>query len=449
MKILIVDDESSQRDLLRGFLANQGYDVLTAADGEEACSLFSREPIQLAILDHRMPGLTGEEVLKKLKALNPMVHAIIITAYGNVDTAVTTIKLGADDFLEKPVDLSVLLQKIQQIEGQVVIEEDVASVNEAIETSTLPLKIVAQSPAMKRVLALARKIAQSSWTVLIGGETGTGKELLAHLIHLLSPRGDNAFIEVNCAAIPENLFESELFGHEKGSFTGAIGRRRGHFEIAHGGTLFLDEITEMPLVLQPKLLHVLQEKRFSRIGGEKPIDVDIRLISATNRNLKKMVEDGTFREDLYYRIKVLEVEIPPLRQRREDIPELIQLFLDRYSTQPIRFSLEARDALVKYPYPGNVRELEHIVQRAITFARGQLIALPDLPEEIRHHQSTTQGTLAENLEAMEKEMLLDALEKSSWVQTRAAAFLGISERVLRYKMKKYDLKNTPHNDHSS
>jgi two-component system, NtrC family, response regulator AtoC len=449
MKILIVDDESSQRDLLRGFLANQGYDVLTAADGEEACSLFSREPIQLAILDHRMPGLTGEEVLKKLKALNPMVHAIIITAYGNVDTAVTTIKLGADDFLEKPVDLSVLLQKIQQIEGQVVIEEDVASVNEAIETSTLPLKIVAQSPAMKRVLALARKIAQSSWTVLIGGETGTGKELLAHLIHLLSPRGDNAFIEVNCAAIPENLFESELFGHEKGAFTGAIGRRRGHFEIAHGGTLFLDEITEMPLVLQPKLLHVLQEKRFSRIGGEKPIDVDIRLISATNRNLKKMVEDGTFREDLYYRIKVLEVEIPPLRQRREDIPALIQLFLDRYSTQPIRFSLEARDALVKYPYPGNVRELEHIVQRAITFARGQLIALPDLPEEIRHHQSTTQGTLAENLEAMEKEMLLDALEKSSWVQTRAAAFLGISERVLRYKMKKYDLKNTPHNNHSS
>ena len=449
MKILIVDDESSQRDLLRGFLANQGYDVLTAADGEEACSLFSREPIQLAILDHRMPGLTGEEVLKKLKALNPMVHAIIITAYGNVDTAVTTIKLGADDFLEKPVDLSVLLQKIQQIEGQVVIEEDVASVNEAIETSTLPLKIVAQSPAMKRVLALARKIAQSSWTVLIGGETGTGKELLAHLIHLLSPRGDNAFIEVNCAAIPENLFESELFGHEKGAFTGAIGRRRGHFEIAHGGTLFLDEITEMPLVLQPKLLHVLQEKRFSRIGGEKPIDVDIRLISATNRSLKKMVEDGTFREDLYYRIKVLEVEIPPLRQRREDIPALIELFLDRYSTQPIRFSLEAMDALVKYPYPGNVRELEHIVQRAITFARGQLIALPDLPEEIRHHQSTTQGTLAENLEAMEKEMLLDALEKNSWVQTRAAAFLGISERVLRYKMKKYDLKNTPHNNHSS
>ncbi len=449
MKILIVDDESSQRDLLRGFLANQGYDVLTAADGEEACSLFSREPIQLAILDHRMPGLTGDEVLKKLKALNPMVHAIIITAYGNVDTAVTTIKLGADDYLEKPVDLSVLLQKIQQIEGQIVIEEDVASVNEAIETSTLPLKIVAQSPAMKRVLALARKIAQSSWTVLIGGETGTGKELLAHLIHLLSPRGDNAFIEINCAAIPENLFESELFGHEKGSFTGAIGRRRGHFEIAHGGTLFLDEITEMPLVLQPKLLHVLQEKRFSRIGGEKPIDVDIRLISATNRSLKKMVEDGTFREDLYYRIKVLEVEIPPLRQRREDIPALIQLFLDRYSTQPIRFSLEAMDALVKYPYPGNVRELEHIVQRAITFVRGQLIALLDLPEEIRHHQATTQGTLAENLEAMEKEMLLDALEQSNWVQTRAAAFLGISERVLRYKMKKYDLKNTPHNNHSS
>jgi two-component system response regulator AtoC len=447
MKILIVDDESSQRNLLRGFLANQGYDVLTAADGEEACSLFSHEPVQMVILDHRMPGLTGDEVLKRLKALNPMVHAIIITAYGTVDTAVTAIKLGADDFLEKPVDLSILLQKIQHIEQQIVLEEEVASVNEIIETSTLPLKIVAQSPGMKRVLSLASRMAQSPWTVLIQGETGTGKELLAHLIHLLSSRRDNVFIEVNCAAIPESLFESELFGHERGAFTGALSKRRGHFELAQGGTLFLDEITEIPLSLQPKLLRVLQEKRFSRIGGEKQLDVDMRFISATNRTLKKLVADGLFREDLYYRINVLELEIPPLRQRREDIPELIKLFLDRYATQPIRFSLEAMDALVKYPYPGNVRELEHIVQRAITFARGQLIDLSELPEEIRHHQAANQGTLPENLEAMEKEMLLDALEKSNWVQTRAASFLGISERVLRYKMKKYDLKNSSQNKH--
>jgi len=442
MKILIVDDESSQRNLLKGFLAKQGYDVLTAANGEEAFSIFSSAPVQLVILDHRMHGMTGDEVLKRLKALNPMVHAFIITAYGNVSTAVTSLKLGADEFLEKPIDLSVLLDKIQHIEQQIVIEEEVTSVNDALQTSTLPLKIVAHSPGMKRVLSIASKMARSSWNVFIQGETGTGKELLAHLIHMLSSRSDNVFIELNCAAIPETLFESELFGHEKGAFTGAMSKRRGHFELAHGGTLFLDEITEIPLALQPKLLRVLQEKRFSRIGGEKQLDVDIRLIAATNRNLKKMVEDGKFRQDLYYRIKVLELEIPPLRQRREDIPELIRLFLDRYSTQPIRFSLEALDALVKYPYPGNVRELEHIVQRAITFARGQLIDLLDLPEEIRHHQATTQGTLAENLEAIEKEMLLDALEKSNWVQTRAAAYLGISERVLRYKMRKYDLKNT-------
>jgi DNA-binding NtrC family response regulator len=449
MKILLVDDEISQRDLLRGFLANQGYDVLTAADGEEACSLFSREPVQLVILDHRMPGLTGDEVLKRMKALNPMVHAVMITAYGTVDTAVTALKLGADDFLEKPVDLSVLLQKIQSIEQQIVVEEEVASVNEVIETSTLPLKIVAQSPAMKRVLSLASRMAQSPWAVLIQGETGTGKELLAHLIHLLSSRRDHVFIEVNCAAIPENLFESELFGHERGAFTGALSKRRGHCELAQGGTLFLDEITETPLSLQPKLLRVLQEKRFSRVGGEKPIDVDLRFISASNRTIKKLVADGAFREDLYYRIKVLELEIPPLRQRREDIPELIKLFLDRYATRPIRFSLEAMDALVKYPYPGNVRELEHIVQRAITFARGQLIDLAELPEEIRHHQAANQGTLPANLEAMEKEMLLDALEKNNWVQTRAAAFLGISERVLRYKIKKHDLKNASSNRNSS
>ncbi len=449
MKILLVDDESSQRNLLKGFLTNQGYDVLTAGDGEEACTLFSREPVQLVILDHRMPGLTGDEVLKRLKALNPMVHAIMITPYGTVDTAVTALKLGADDFMEKPVDLAGLLQKIQSIEQQIVVEEEVASVNEVIETPTLPLKIVAQSPEMKRVLALAGRMAQSPWAVLIQGETGTGKELLARLIHLLSARRDNVFLEVNCAAIPENLFESELFGHERGAFTGALSKRRGHCELAHGGTLFLDEITELPLSLQPKLLRVLQEKRFSRVGGEKPIDVDLRFISATNRTIKKLVADSAFREDLYYRIKVLELEIPPLRQRREDIPELIKLFLERYANQSMRFSLEAMDALVKYPYPGNVRELEHIVQRAITFSRGQLIALSDLPEEIRHHQAATLGSLPDNLEAMEKEMLLDALEKNHWVQTRAAAFLGISERVLRYKMKKHDLKNVAPTKNSS
>jgi len=445
MKILIVDDDSSQRDMLSGFLRNQGYAVLTASGGQEAWELFQREPVQLVLLDHRMPGQTGDEVLKSLKALNPMVRAIMITAYGSVNTAVSVMKLGADEFLEKPVDLTRLLEKIKQIEQQVAVEEDVAAVEHSLEAAALPLKIVARSPLMMRVLSLAQRVAQSSWSVLIEGETGTGKELLAHLIHLISARRDNVFIEVNCAAIPETLFESELFGHEKGAFTGAVSRRRGHFELAHEGTLFLDEISEMPLSMQPKLLRALQEKRFSRVGGEKQIEVDVRLIAATNRDLKKLVEEGRFREDLYYRIKVLELEIPPLRQRREDIPDFVSFFLERYAPQSVHFSSAALDALIKYPYPGNVRELEHIIQRAITLARGSIIDVSELPGEIRHFQASTNGTLAENLEALEKEMLLSALEKSGWVQTRAAHLLGISERVLRYKIKKYRIKNSAGN----
>ncbi len=441
MRILIVDDDDAQRKLLSGFLKNQGYEVLTAPSGEDACTIFRREPVQLVLLDHRMPDQTGDEVLTQLKALNPMVRAIMITAYGNVNTAVTVMKLGADEFLEKPIDLPMLLNKIQQLEQQLTIEEDVTTIEESIEASSLPLKIVAKSPAMKKVLSLVNRVAQNPWTVLIQGETGTGKELLARLIHLLSTRKDNVFIEVNCAAIPENLFESELFGHEKGAFTGALNRRHGHFELAHEGTLFLDEISETPLSMQPKLLRALEEKRFCRVGGEKQIEVDVRLISATNRDLKKMVEDGKFREDLYYRIKVLEIEIPALRHHREDIADLVNLFLERYAINPVHFSSEALDALIKYPYPGNVRELEHIIQRVITLARGKVIDLSELPEEVRHYQATTQGTLGESLEAMEKEMLLSALEKSGWIQTRAADLLGISERVLRYKMKKYGLKN--------
>jgi transcriptional regulator with GAF, ATPase, and Fis domain len=277
---------------------------------------------------------------------------------------------------------------------------------------------------------------------MIQGETGTGKELIARLIHLLSSRRDNPFLELNCAAIPENLFESELFGHEKGAFTGATNRRRGRFELAHGGALFLDEIGEMPLSLQPKLLRALQEKRISRVGSEGDINVDVRLISATNRNLKKMCEEEKFREDLYFRIKVLEIEIPPLRNRREDIPTLVEFFMERYADRSVRLASETLDVLIKYPYPGNVRELENIIQRTVTLARGQVIRPTDLPEEIRHHQTDTQGTLAERLDVLERKMIISALEKSDWIQTKAAELLGISERVLRYKMKKYHLKAT-------
>ncbi len=440
MKILIVDDEQDQRELLKGFLENQGYDVLEARDGREAISLFEKEPIQLVLLDHKMPGMSGDEVLKAIKEINPMVRAIMITAYGAVDTAVKVMKLGADDFLEKPVDLSLLLEKIQTLDQDMMVEEDVQAVEETVEEAPLPINIVAESNAMKEVLSMVRRVAETPWSVLIRGETGTGKELLARLIHLLSPRRDFPFVEVNCAAIPENLFESELFGHEKGAFTGAVTRRRGKFELAQGGTLFLDEIGELPLLLQPKLLRALQEKKISRVGSEKEIEVDTRVVAATNRDLKRLSEEGKFREDLYYRLNVFEIEVPPLRRRREDIPPLVRFFVERYGTRPVKFSPEAMDVLIKYPYPGNVRELEHIIQRTVTLARGPVIRPVDLPAEIRHYQAATIGTLNERLDAVEREMIISALEKAHGVQTKAAQMLGISERVLRYKMAKHGIK---------
>ncbi|MEA2108414.1 MAG: sigma-54 dependent transcriptional regulator [Pseudomonadota bacterium] len=443
MKILLVDDEKVQRDLLQGFLANQGYEVVTSADGLRALEIFAVTPVSLVLLDHKMPGMTGDEVLARMKELNPEIRALMITAYGDVDTAVKVMKLGADDFLSKPVNLETLLTKIRKIEQDVQVVHDVKEAEKSVEESPLPISIVANSPLMKETISLARRVAPTPWSVLIKGETGTGKELMARLIHLLSPRRDGPFVEVNCAAIPENLFESELFGHEKGAFTGASGRRRGRFELAQQGSLFLDEIGELPLSLQPKLLRALQEKKIVRVGGEKDIEVDVRVIAASNRDLKKMVQDGSFREDLYYRINAFEIEIPPLRSRREDISSLLDLFATRYGGQKmIEFLPETRDILIKYSYPGNIRELEHIVQRLVTFTRGAVIRPADVPAEIRHYQNMVSGTLDEKLTIAEREMILAALEKVDWIQTRAAESLGISERVLRYKMDKQGIKRS-------
>ncbi|MDM8525354.1 sigma-54 dependent transcriptional regulator [Desulfococcaceae bacterium HSG8] len=440
MKILVVDDEDMQRDLLKGFLKKKGYDVATAANGQEALQRFAELPFQLILLDHRMPDMTGDEVLARMKSVNPLVRAIMITAYGTVDTAVEVMKLGADDFLEKPVDLIQLIDKIQMIEQQLMVEEEAEDVAEALDESELPVRIIGQGPAMKEVLSLVRRVAPTPWTALVRGESGTGKELVARLIHLLSPVSNGPFVEVNCGAIPENLFESELFGHEKGAFTGAVSSRRGRFELARDGTLFLDEIGELPLTLQPKLLRALQEKRISRVGSEKEISVDARVVAATNRDVRNLVEEGQFREDLYYRLNVFDIEIPSLRQRKEDIPDLADFFLEKYRSRPAAFDPDAMSMLIKYSFPGNVRELEHIIQRTVTLTRGSIIRPRDLPSEVRYHQVTAQGTLSERLEAVEREMLISALEKNEWVQTRAAESLGISERVLRYKIKKYEIR---------
>lgn len=436
MHILIVDDEPLQLDILAGFLAKQGYTVVKAATGAEAIDRFMQHPIDLVLLDHRLPDLNGDQVLEQIKAINPLARVIMITAYGAVDTAVRVMQLGADDFLEKPVDLEMLLARIRAIEERLFIAGDVARVEETIATEALPVRMIAASPAMRQVLSLVLRAAPSPWDVLIQGETGTGKELIARLIHLLSARREAPFVPLNCAAVPEGLFESELFGHEKGAFTGAIHRRRGVFEQAHQGTLLLDEVGELPQAVQAKLLRVLQDKTLQRVGGEQPIGVDVRVLAATNRDLKQMVAAGNFREDLYFRLNVLAIDIPPLRQRKEEIPELIRFFLDKYQSQAV-FDDQALNQLTKYHYPGNIRELEHILQRTITLARSARIGLRDLPPEIREYRGIpTDGDLTSRLAEMERQMLIEALDNHQWVQTRAAESLGISERVLRYKMER-------------
>ncbi|SHO48446.1 sigma-54-dependent transcriptional regulator [Desulfopila aestuarii] len=438
MHILIVDDEKMQREMLQGFLEKQGYSVLTAADGEEALQLFRANPVQLVLIDHRMEDMNGDEVLARMRQESPLVRAIMITAYGSVATAVKVMQIGADDFLEKPVDLLELLEKIRKIEQDVIASEEAEEVAGSLARQPLPLHIIGSSREMQDVLSLLHRAAPVEWPILIRGETGTGKEMIAKCIHLLGQRKREPFIEVNCAAIPENLFESELFGHEKGAFTGASARRRGRFELAHKGTIFLDEIGELPLQMQAKLLRVLQEKSISRVGSENQVFVDVRVIAATNRDLKQMVADGSFREDLYFRLNVLELFIPPLRERRGDIVELADYFLGKYSAG-VSFDSEAQAIFVKYDFPGNVRELEHIIQRLVTFVRGKVIRVNDLPVEVRE-QTDSGGLLSDRLARVEKEMLLSSLEQHDWVQTRAADALGISERVLRYKMKKYGLE---------
>lgn len=439
-RILIVDDEPDQRDMLSGFLLNCNYQVCTAADGYQALDLAQRHFFHLVLLDGKMPGMTGDQLLEKLLEINPRQKAIMITAYGAISMAVKVMKLGAIDFIEKPVDLELLQQKIADLHEQLQIDAEAQQVDEQLLVRSCPITMVGQSEAMRNLLSMTHRLAPSAWGVLIHGETGTGKELLARMIHHLSPRCDQPFIEVNCAAIPENLFESELFGHEKGAFTGATSMRQGKFEAAQSGTLFLDEVGELPLLLQSKLLRALQEKRISRVGSSHEIDIDTRVLAATNRNLLEMVEKGTFREDLYYRLNVFEVEIPPLRQRKSDIPELINFFLEKYNTRPLVFSDEALAVLAKYPFPGNVRELEHLIQRLVTLNRTQQVHPADLPENYRRVQTGDKSDLAEQLDSQEKEMLRSALEKHNWIQTRAARSLGISERVLRYKMAKFGIE---------
>ena len=449
-QILIADDEKVQREMLAGFLNKQGYKTVAVEDGAEALDRYSSGSFDLVLTDFRMPGMDGFALLPELKRRNPEAVVVMMTAFGTVNTAVAAMKEGAYDYLTKPIDLEELLLLIQRVEKEIALIRENRQLKEELREKFRIDFIITASGKMEEALNLVARVAPSQATVLILGESGTGKELFARAIHYAGPRAGKPLVKVNCAALPENLLESELFGHEKGAFTGAVARRVGRFEQADEGSIFLDEIGDLSPALQSKLLRVLQEKEIERVGSNQTIKIDVRVIAATNRNLEEAIRKGAFREDLYYRLNVVTLSLPPLRERKEDVPILIDHFLKKYSRenkkQVSSLTKEAKDLLLHYDYPGNVRELENIMERAVVLVRGENITSQDLPLNLRESKSETApeksregGSLPETLETLERQLIQSALERSGRIQTRAAEELGINERVLRYKMKKYKI----------
>lgn len=449
LNILIVEDGRSQREMLKDFLAREGHRVTEAEEGNTAIRQVQSSYFDLLLLDFKMPGMNGIEVLEKIKKINPKINVIMMTAYGTIETAVDAMKLGAVDYITKPIDLDQLLTLVNRIsERQTLIRENEILRQKVWKKGLAQEQIIYKDPGMETIVNMVGRVASSRATVLIMGESGTGKELFANLVHATSPRSGKPMIVVNCSALPETLLESELFGHEKGAFTGATARRIGRFEEADGGTLFLDEIGELSPPVQVKLLRFLQEREFQRLGGNQTIRSDVRIISATNRDLEEKVREGLFREDLYYRLNVVSITIPPLRDRRGDIPVLTEYFLKRFASENNKdiegLSNEAMDILMKYDYPGNVRELENIIERAVVITRDRVISIRDLPfEDISsnhfadYHEG---GALKDEIESLERRRIEQALEETGNNQTKAAELLGITERTLRYKLKKYNLK---------
>ncbi|MCU0578640.1 MAG: sigma-54 dependent transcriptional regulator [Desulfobacterota bacterium] len=450
IRLLVADDEKNQRELLEGFLRKKGYDVHAAGGGEAALAWLKENGCEVILTDHKMPGMDGTTLLKAVKALNPEIAVVLMTAYGTVEKAVEAMKLGAYDYLTKPIDLDELLILLGRIEESLLLTREVRQLRQELKEKFSFEGVITQSPRMAEVLSLVARVAPSQSTVLIRGESGTGKGLLARVIHYHSGRSAGPFLTLNCAAIPENLLESELFGHEKGAFTGASALHLGKFEQAHGGTLFLDEIGDLSPALQSKVLRVVQDRAFERVGGSKTITVDVRLISATHQDLEQRIREQRFREDLYYRLNVVSLFLPPLRDRKEDIPILLDHFLKKFGKangkEDLEISREARDLLLRYNYPGNIRELENLVERAVVLCRGRLITTQEVPFHLK--DGVGEGgaplppadlPLTDQLDALEKTLIQQALEAAEGVQTRAAEKLGISERVLRYKLKKYKL----------
>ncbi|HKO96077.1 MAG TPA: sigma-54 dependent transcriptional regulator [Pyrinomonadaceae bacterium] len=433
--ILVVDDEKSQREILEMILSGEGYDVTTASSGEAAMKFAKDRRFDLALTDLKMTGMDGIELLQHLLGLDSSIIVILLTAHGSIESAKEALRRGAFDYLEKPYDKTALLGTIDRALQRL----------DALDT-----EIVSASPKMESVKRMILKVARSNSTVLIRGESGTGKELIARATHNQSPRAQDMFQAVNCAAINENLLESELFGHEKGSFTGAHAEKKGLFEIADRGTLFLDEIAELDVAMQAKLLRALQERKIRRVGGTHEISVDVRVIAATNRDLRAMVADGRFRDDLYYRINVLSVDVPPLRERREDIPVLIDYFLKKHTRNTSRLvrglTAETRKLMNDYSWPGNVRQLESAIERAILLCEGDEITIDDLPLEVKQEaRPVAEGAFklpAEGIsfEDVERDLIMQAMEQTDYNITKSAKLLGLTFRTLQYRLEKFGIK---------
>jgi len=442
--VLIIEDEAKMRRLLELSLTEDGFATLSAADAEAGLKFLRENTVDLVITDLKLPGMGGLEFLQTAKRLNSALPVVVMTAFGTVETAVEAMKAGASDYVLKPFALSEMLMVIHKELDVSKLREENRSLREALGRRYTHPNIVAQSPKMQEALALVERVAQTNSTVLIGGETGVGKDLIARAIHEKSRRASFPFIKINSTAIPETLIESELFGYEKGAFTGATSTKPGKFELADKGTLFLDEIGDIPLATQVKLLRVLQGHEFERLGGTKTLKVDVRLIAATNRDLRAALEAGTFREDLYYRLNVVPIDIAPLRERREDIPELVHLFVKRFSGEsgkPVTgISPEAMRLLANHYWPGNVRELQNVMERACALAEAAVLEVADIrldPERARPSLATN-GFLPEGftLEQWEDEMIREALQRSHGNKSQAARLLGLSRNALRYRLSK-------------
>ncbi len=445
-KVLLIDDDASLRRVTEYSLHSAGFNVLSAADGKQGLASFRMDCPEVVITDIQMPGMSGYEVLRQIKNERPETLVIVITAHSSVEKAVEAMKQGAHDYLSKPFSRDELLIVVEKAFALLGLQQENRRLRDELEHQVDFSHMVGISDVMQDVFDVVRRVAPTEASVLITGESGTGKELIARAIHQGGARSKEPFVAINCAAIPATLLESELFGHVRGAFTGAVRDRAGKFEQADGGTLFLDEIGEMPLELQPKVLRVLQEMEVEPLGGLSR-SVNVRIVAATNQDIEFALEEGRFREDLYYRLNVIPIELPPLRKRAEDVPLLVRHFLERFRTAaPIEISAAALEGLASYSWPGNVRELQNAVQRMVVLYHGEKLDLQHLPKKIISGPSSSRGQIVKlpadgySLETIEKEVVVQALEHNDWNQTRAAAFLQVPRHTLIYRMEKYDIK---------